>query len=226
MPLFNLFYNYPKPKKPRIANNKIRTIKNRIIACQRQKEFYDGHRNNGYGGFFYDGRWEKVAKTIFKKYKLKENSKILHLGCDKGFLLHDIKKIYPKSRICGIEISEYAIKNAIKNVRQFIKKTKNFYELPFKNNEFDFVIAIGPVYSLSLPDAIKCLKEITRISKGKSFITLGSYFNNQDFLLFKNWTLLGTTILKPQEWRAVMNYSCYKGDYFFNSAKTLNLKKK
>jgi len=226
MPYFNLFYNYPKPKKPRIANEKTRKILNRIIASERGKEFYDGNRNNGYGGYNYDGRWEKVARTIFKKYKLKENSKILHIGCDKGFLIYEIKKLYPKSVIKGVEVSNYAIKKSLKLVKKSIKKVDAFYKLPFKKKEFDFVIALGPVYALSLPDSIKCLKEITRVSKGKSFITLGSYKNDKDFKLFKNWTLLGTTILKEKEWKTVLNYCKYKGDYFFNNAKSLNLKKK
>ena len=52
----------------------------------------DGKRENGYAGFKYDGRWLDVAKKIFKFYKLKNNAKILQIGCDKGFLLHDINK--------------------------------------------------------------------------------------------------------------------------------------
>ena len=45
---------------------------------------------------------------------------------------------------------------------------KNIYlseptKLPFKNNYFDFVLAIGVVYGLSLTNAIKCLKEIIRV---------------------------------------------------------------
>ena len=36
-----------------------------------EEEFYDGKRDNGYGGFKYDGRWQKIAHRIFKHYKLK-----------------------------------------------------------------------------------------------------------------------------------------------------------
>ena len=59
------------------------------------------------------------------------------------------------------------------------------YRIAFADGEFDFVVAIGPVYSLNLPDAIKCLKEIQRVGKGKSFITLGAYETEEDLRLFR-----------------------------------------
>ena len=88
------------------------------------------------------------------------------------------------------------------------------------------MIAIGPVYSLNLVSAIKCLKEIKRVGKGKSFITLGAYESERDFKLFRYWTLLGSTILKKKEWIEVLKHTKYDGDYKFNTAKSLNLVKK
>ena len=143
--------------KKRYVSKNTRKIENRIIASYRGKEFYDGKRDNGYGGFKYDGRWQKIAKRIFKHYKLKDNSRILQIGSDKGFLLNDLKKIKPKCTVAGVEISDYAIMKTLKKVKKYVKKS-NFYELPFNDNYFDFIIAIGPVYSLSLPDAIKMFK--------------------------------------------------------------------
>ena len=221
---FDLLSIYPSLNKRFVSKN-TRKIENRIIASYRGKEFYDGKRDNGYGGFKYDGRWEKIASRIFEHYKLKENAKILQVGSDKGFLLHDFKVVSPKCRIAGIEVSDYAIKSTLKTVKRYIKKS-NFTELPFKDSSFDFVIAIGPIYSLNLPDAIKCLKEIKRVGKGKSFITLGSYSNEKDFKLFRYWTLLGSTILDKQEWVKVLKHCKYQGDYKFNTAASLNLKLK
>ena len=61
---FNLLDEYPKLEKPRFVSNNKRTIINRIIATKRDKNFFDGDRNNGYGGYKYDGRWNVVAKRI------------------------------------------------------------------------------------------------------------------------------------------------------------------
>jgi len=53
---FNPLTGYPEPKHPRVVGPDIRTIENRIIATYRGEEYYDGDRNNGYGGFRYVGR--------------------------------------------------------------------------------------------------------------------------------------------------------------------------
>ena len=79
---------------------------------------------------------------------------------------------------------------------------------------------------MNLTDAIRCLKEINRVGKGKSFITLGAYETEKEFNLFKYWTLLGSTILSKAEWKTVLRHVKYKGDYKFNTSNSLNLKLK
>ena len=219
---FNALTSYPEPKEPRIVHPRIRTIHNRIVAAYRGKEFYDGDRNNGYGGFRYDGRWAPIAKDMMEQYSLDAQSAILHIGSDKGFLLHEFLQICPAIKVRGTEISDYAIDCTMPSVKPFVQKA-SFTELPFANEEFDFIIAIGAVYSLSLPDAIKCLKEIQRAGKGKSFITLGAYETEEDLRLFRYWTLLGSTILSKEDWVEVLNHAGYTGDYKFNTAQSLNL---
>ena len=138
---------------------------------------------------------------------------------DKGFLLYDIKKKYNKVEVKGIENSKYAISKAPKIIKKNIIHS-NFINLPFKSNYFDFIIAIGPMsHSLNInKNAIKCLKEINRVGKGKSFITLGAYETEKEFKLFKYWTLLGSTILSKAEWKTVLRHVKYKGDYKFNTS--------
>ena len=70
---YNLFSNYTNKKIKRLAKNNYRTIENRIIATYRNKEFFDGDRKNGYGGYVYDGRWKKYAKKIINRYKLNKD---------------------------------------------------------------------------------------------------------------------------------------------------------
>lgn len=222
---FDLLSDYPEPKKKRLVSKNYRTIKNRIIASYRDKNLFDGDRKFGYGGFKYDGRWIKIAKKICKRYNLSNSSSILQLGCEKGYLLHDIKTIYPNIKIFGIEQSKYAIAKSMKSVKKNITFGP-YTKLNFKKNKFDFVLAIGVIYSLNLTDAISSLKEIIRVSKGKSFINLSSYSNNNDYWLFKHWTLLGSTLLKEKEWIEVLKHVNYQGDFYFTNAKSLNLKKR
>lgn len=219
---FDALKGYPEPKQPRVVGPGLRTIDHRIIATYRGKEFYDGGRNCGYGGFNYDGRWQPIAKSMSSEYALDATSSVLQIGCDKGFLLHDFSQLYPQMRLRGLETSAYAVEHVMPSVKGVVSKG-SFVELPFHDREFDFVIAIGVVYALNLTDAIRSLKEIQRVGKGKSFITLASYQTEEDLRLFRYWTLLGTTVLMQEEWVAVMKHAGYTGDYKFTNAQSLNL---
>ena len=122
----------------------------------------------------------------------------------------------------GTEVSEYARDNAMENIRPFLTDSKPT-EIPFGEDEFDLVIALGTVYTLNLAGAIQCFKEIQRVSRGASFVTLGSYHNQDDYWLFKHWTVLGATILKREEWIEVMEHCGYTGDYKLTRAESLKL---
>ena len=200
---------------------KKRTLLNKIKAWDLGKEYYDGNRSNGYGGFKYDGRWLKILPRIIKKYRLSNNSKILDLGCKKGFIMKDLKILLPKSKVWGIEDHVYPIKNAEKEIKSKIK-FKKYYEIPFKNKYFDLVIGFSSIYKYNFGDVIKIIKEIQRVSK-KSFFTIASYENEKEKKLFEDWTLLGSTILCKKDWKKLFKILNYKGDYYFTTAKSLNL---
>ena len=67
-------------------------------------------------------------------------------------------------KVRGVEVSDYAVAESMPLVKPYIVKS-DFTKLPFENREFDFVIAIGVVYTLNLRDAISCLKEIQRVGR-------------------------------------------------------------
>ncbi len=222
MKKINLLNVKKNPKIKRYVGSKLRSISNRINSTYRDKRLFDGNRNDGYGGFKYDGRWIPIARKLCNKYKLNNKSKIIQLSCEKGFLLNDIKNLFPQMKINGVEQSDYAIKNSMKSVKKFIIKGNQERLKLYKKNHFDFLLAIGVVYALNLTDAIKCIKEINRVSKN-SFINLASYKTKRDYWLFKQWSLLGTTILLEQEWVEILKHCKYKGDYYFTNAENLNL---
>ena len=79
------------------------------------KKYWDGNRRFGYGGYKYiPGRWSGVAKKLIKNYKLKPGSKILDVGCGKGYLLFELLKIIPDLNITGFDVSGYALKEILK----------------------------------------------------------------------------------------------------------------
>ena len=223
---YNLLSDYSQTKVKRFVGKGIRNIEHRIIASERGNLFFDGDRNFGYGGLKYDGRWSGVAKKIIKKFDLKDNSKILQIASEKGFLIHEIKKINPKINVLGFETSKYAVSKTIKPVKKLIKKFTSFSDLSLIHSKFDCIIAFGVVYIHTLSDAIQLLKNIQRLSKGKSFITLASYETEKDYWLFKDWTVLGSLLYKKEEWKKIKKYAGYKGYYSFTNSKKLNLKRK
>ena len=100
---------------------------------------------------------------------------------------------------------------------------ENPYKLPFEDNSFDFVIAFASIYMLNFSGVLSALREIQRVCKGTSYVTLGAYQTKEKKELFLEWTLLGTTILHKDEWLEVFQETGYTGDYFFTSAKSLHL---
>ena len=59
-------------------------------------DYWDGDRRINYGGYTYKlGYWTPVAERIIKMYQLNNDSKILDVGCGKGYLLLEIKKLLP-----------------------------------------------------------------------------------------------------------------------------------
>ena len=159
---------------------------------------------------------------IIEEYGLSEGSFVLEIGSKKGFFLHDLKQALPKIKVRGLEMSSYPIDNTMEPVRQFVKLGE-YDRLPFKDNEFDFVMAFACVYILNLKGVMDCLREIQRVGKGKSYITVGAYRTEEEKDLFLEWTLLGTTVLHVDEWLEVFEAVGYTGDYCFTTASSLNL---
>ena len=211
---------FKKPVKVRARVAKERTVINKMYAWQLGKEYYDGNRLNGYGGFKYDGRWLKLLPKIIKRYKLKKSSKVLDLGCKKGFLLKDLNILIPGIKSYGIENHPYALKKSIKCNSKLIQS--EYYSIPFKDKYFDFVIAFNSLYMHNLGDVIKSLREIERVSK-KSYIVLASGENNEERNRFYKWTLIGTSILLKKEWKILFKKIKFTGDYYFSSAKSLGV---
>ena len=107
---------FKKRIKVRAKVAKKRSVINKMYAWELGKEYYDGNRLNGYGGFKYDGRWLKLLPKLIKRYKLNSKSRVLDLGCKKGFLLKDLNILLPGIKSFGIENHPYALKKAVKCV--------------------------------------------------------------------------------------------------------------
>jgi ubiquinone/menaquinone biosynthesis C-methylase UbiE len=182
------------------------------IARKFGKEYWDGERQFGYGGYHYDGRWKPVAEKMIKHYRLSHQSKILDVGCGKGFLLYEIKKQLPGAFVQGVDISTYAIENAKEEIKPFLK-IGNAAHLDFDNQEFDFVFSITTLHNLYLFDLFSALKEIQRVTRGDSFHCVESYRNEQEKVNLIYWQLTCEAFFKPEEWAWIYKECNYTGDF-------------
>jgi len=213
---------YPHSDVKRVLKRGFRTIHHRMVAAGLDEAYYDGARENGYGGFRYDGRWAQIVPGLVERYGLSSDSSVLDVGCKKGFFLHDLKEAVPGIHIKGVENHSYPLEYAMDSVKGDLVLAP--YEgLPFEDGTFDFVLAYAAIYMLNLRGVMQALREIQRVGKGRSFVTLGAYRTPEERDLLFDWTLLGTTVLHVDEWMEVFRETGYTGDYAFTTASSLNL---
>ena len=211
----DLLVNYPKTKRNVKERGASKTEEDRAIARKFGQEFFDGHRKHGYGGFSYHSRfWQPVIPTFKEHFGLKAENSVLDVGCGKGFLLHDMAELIPGITVTGVDISEYAIENAIVDMRPFVR-VANAKDLPFEDNSFDVVISINTVHNLDRDECAIALSEIERVSRGKSFITVDAYRSEEEKELMYAWNLTAKTIMHEDEWVAFFYEVGYTGDYYW-----------
>ena len=211
----DLLVNYPKSNRNVKARGLEKTEKDREIARKFGKEFFDGDRSHGYGGFSYNPKfWSPVVPTLKEHFSLSLNTSLLDVGCAKGFMLNDIAKAIEGISLKGIDISEYAIANSIEGMRQNLV-VANAKDLPFDNNSFDVVISINTVHNLEKDELAQALQEIERVSKDKSFITVDAYNSEDEKERMYAWNLTAKTIMSVDEWVSFFNDVGYTGDYYW-----------
>lgn len=185
------------------------------ISCKFGKDYWDGDRQYGYGGYTYrDGYWKPVAEAMVHYYNLPEDANILDVGCGKGFLLFELTKLLPKAKVFGIDISEYAIENAKEEVKPYLR-VGSAISLPFENKSFDYVFALGCLHNLYNFDLFQALKEIERVGKKHKYTMQESYRNETERINMCNWQLTQHSFYSTEEWVWFFKMAGYTGDYGF-----------
>ena len=211
--------NIITPLHKKAARNYLERMKNDKVHCsevarQYGFDYWDGDRKYGYGGYHYDGRWAVVAKALVEHYKLPRNAKILDVGCGKGFLLHEFKRLLPEATVTGIDISDHALKNAKEEVKPFLKKARAQDPYPFADKTFDLVFSNTTLHNLYAFEVKQALQEIERVGKNK-YVCVESYRNVQELFNLQCWALTCEIFFTPQEWVWFYGECGYTGDHEF-----------
>jgi protein-L-isoaspartate(D-aspartate) O-methyltransferase len=182
------------------------------VACRFDKDYWDGERHTGYGGYRYDGRWYAVAAAMTRHYGLVPGMRVLDVGCGKGFLLHEFQRVIPGIELAGIDISAYAIQNAKEEVKPFLQVAAAD-RLPFPDRSFDLVISVATLHNLYINELFASLREIERVSRGARYVVVEAYRNEREKVNLMYWQLTCRAFHTPSEWQWIFEQAGYTGDY-------------
>jgi len=180
------------------------------IAKQYGHEYWDGPREYGYGGYRDDGRWHPVARDIIAHFGLKPGSRVLDVGCGKGFLVKAL--MVQGMEAFGLDISLYALMHcAPEVVGRLHLGTAEI--LPFPDTAFDCVLSLNTIHNFPRQGAVVAMREIQRVSNGRAFVQVDSYLTPEQKEIFESWVLTAEFHDYPDGWLKVFADAGYTGDH-------------
>lgn len=184
------------------------------LAKQWGYDYWDGDRRINYGGYSYiPGRWAPVAQRLVDHYNLKAGSKVLDIGCGKGFQLFELLQACPGLIIRGLDISQYAIERAKPEVANFLD-LGTAVKLPYQNKEFDLVFSINTFHNLSNRDLDSALREIQRVGK-RQYICVESYRSELEKANLLYWQVTCEQFNSEDDWEWWFENAKYEGDHSY-----------
>ncbi len=209
----NLLRHYPRAAR-KMAAPRSADPANRAAALKFGAEYFDGPREQGYGGYRYDGRWIPIARDIVAHFGLKPGDRVLDVGCAKGFLVKDLMGVCPGLQVYGLEISGYAIRHGEPEAAgRLVLGTAD--RLPFPDGAFQAVLCINVIHNLDRERCVAALREIERLAPGRGYVQVDAWRTEAERDIFLGWVLTAVTFLRPEEWRAVFAEAGYTGDYYW-----------
>ena len=195
----------------RMADDKVGCMR---VARRYGREFWDGERRFGYGGYRYDGRWEAVARRLIETYRLPDDVRILDVGCGKAFLLYEFSRLLPRAVVRGFDVSAYAVANAKEEMRPHVFVHNARDPFPFQDREFDLVISLAALHNLPVHELKGALQEMERVGKDK-YLMVESFRNEAELFNLQCWALTCESFFRPESWVWLYGESGFTGDYEF-----------
>jgi SAM-dependent methyltransferase len=185
------------------------------LAKKFEFDYWDGDRRINYGGYKYiEGRWTPIAEKMIEFYGLDNSSRILDVGCGKGFLLYEFKKLLPRAIISGLDRSIYAIENSKEEVRENLTLGRAS-KLPYDDKSFDFVFSINTLHCLHNFELENALSEIERVSAKHQYLCVESFRNEVEKANLLYWQVTCEMFCTPEAWEWWFSRNGYRGDHSF-----------
>lgn len=132
-----------------------------------------------------------------------ELNSILDVGCGEGFTLNKLSNEGIGKNLEGVDFLQTAIDLGKKAHPKLTLKQGNIYDLEYKNDSFDLVMATEVLEHLD--DPRKGLKELIRVSKKYILLSVPNepFFIGANFLRGKNLKRWGNDIEHIQHWNSI-----------------------
>jgi protein-L-isoaspartate(D-aspartate) O-methyltransferase len=177
-------------------------------------DYWDGDRRINYGGYKYKpGYWKPVAQELISRYELTNESKVLDIGCGKGFLLYEVLQILPGIDVYGVDVSDYAIQNAHPEIKKSLN-VGNAIQLDFDDCYFDLAFSINTLHNLYNYELEKALTEMQRVAKNK-YLCVESYRTEVEKSNLIYWQVTCEAFNTPKEWNWLFEKTNFDGDFEF-----------
>ena len=197
----------------RLARRRALTESQRAELHRFEGEYFDGP--TGYGGYHYDGRHAPVVRKMIERYGLNGSSRVLDIGCAKGFMLCEFVKL-GIGNAHGCDISRYAVDHGHPLVRDHLRVI-SADTLDYADESFDFVYSIDAIHNLPPEACDQAIREVARVSRGGSFIQVASFQTTEQEQALRDWGVTVRTLRTMQAWREAFDCVGYRGDYGFKT---------
>lgn len=221
MPYADLMARYPRSKRPIEQRGRVVTDADRQLSRQFGRDYFDGDRMHGYGGYHYHPRfWTDTVALMREHYGLADDAAILDVGCGKGFMLQDFGLLMPRARLEGLDVSSYAVENAHPGVKDRLR-VGDARKLPYADKSFDLVTAINVAHNFELEECAQAILEVQRVARQHAFIVVDAWRNDAEKLALEKWVLTCVTAMHVQDWEAFFARIGYTGDWAWTITETL-----
>ncbi len=112
-------------------------------------------------------KWfQYVHQLVINQMNLKENNRVLDVGCGTGLAITKISTLLPKGKVCGIDISRGMVEKSKQKVMDKANielKVADAERIPYPSDYFDYVFSTHSFHHYSEP--VAALNEMKRVLK-------------------------------------------------------------
>ncbi len=173
------------------------------------RSYFDGgSKAAAYRQYQYDGRFKPGIKQFAEQIPLSEASAILELGCAKGYILYEFFNSGYRN-IHGVDLSEYAINQAPKAIRDRLICSDALDYLVSTDQDFDLIISKEMLPHVASEKIDHLLNQIAQSTKknGLVYLEIQTASDEASETLIKKFDPTHQTILNKSDWVARISKS-------------------